>query len=326
MPRAAARHRDRRAVPRRRARGRPTGAAITVAGQLAERAAPGEILLGDRVRSAVGAEAGVDPASGRLIELRAEQPALPRPAATPFVGRTSELEELQAQLARVREEHACRLVTIAGEPGIGKSRLAREFLVSVGDDTTVLVGRCLAYGEGTTYRALAELVRRLGGEPRARVQELLAGDEQAIRGVLSAIGESDEPAHPEESSWALRRLLERVARDGPLVVALEDIHWADSVLLDLIDHLAALSSGSPILLVCLTRPELLERRPRGRRPSRTAPSSRSRLCRARTPASSPRGSARASWRRASHSAPRATRCSSSSSSRSTRARTRASCP
>ncbi len=125
----------------------------------------------------------------------------------------------------------------------------------------MLAGRCVAYGEGTTYRALAEIVRGLGDDPQERVEELLDGDEQSVRGILGAIGLSDEPAQVEEIAWALRRLLEQLARDRPLVVAVEDIHWAEPALLDLLDHVVALSSGAPILLVCLTRPELLEERP-----------------------------------------------------------------
>ncbi len=244
-------------------RGAPvaTGAAITAAGRLAEHAAEGEILLGEDVRRAVGADASIDPSSGRLLALHIEQPALLRAPATPFVGRERELAALRAALDEVRQAGACRLVTVAGPPGIGKSRLAGEFVAAVGEDVTVLAGRCLAYGEGTTYRAIADIVHGLGGEPRERVEELLAGDEQAMRGILSAIGLSGEPAQPEETAWALRRLLERLARDRPLVVAVEDIHWAEPALLDLLDHVVALSSHSPILLVCLTRPELLDELP-----------------------------------------------------------------
>ena len=237
-----------------------TGAPITVAGRLAQGAAPGEIVLGEDIRAAVTPEARIDP-SGRLLELRVDRPALLRSPATPFVGRERELERLRSALADARDGRACRLVTVAGSPGIGKSRLAGEFIATIGDAATVLTGRCLAYGEGTTYRALADIVRALGGDPRARIEELLGDDEQAIRGILGAIGLSDEPAQAEEIAWALRRLLERLAHDRPLVVALEDIHWAEPVLLDLLDHLVALSSGAPILLVCLTRPELLETRP-----------------------------------------------------------------
>ena len=158
----------------------------------------------------------------------------------------------------------------------------------------MLAGRCLAYGEGTAYRALADIVRGLGGDPRARVEELLAGDEQAMRGILGAIGLSDEPAQAEETAWALRRLLERLARERPLVVAVEDIHWAQPALLDLLDHVVALSSGAPILLVCLTRPELLETRPAWAAPQPNRCVSCSTRSATRRRASSPSASERAS--------------------------------
>ena len=239
-----------------------TGAPITAAGRLADRAAAGEILLGNAIRQVVAAEVTTDAAGERLLELQAEQPALLRPATTPFVGRTRELAELRAAFDEARATRTCRLVTIAAPPGIGKSRLAREFIAGLGDAAAVLVGRCLAYGEGTTYRALADIVRGLGGEdPQRRVEQLLDGDEQAVRAILGAIGLSDEAAQAEETAWALRRLLERLARERPVVVAIEDIHWAEPPLLELLDHVATLSGGAPILLVCLTRPELLETRP-----------------------------------------------------------------
>ncbi len=237
-----------------------TGSAITTAARLAGDAAAGEIRLGGDVRLAVGAGATTDP-DGRLLALRDDEPAMLPSPATPFLGRERELAALHAAYAQACEERTCRLVTIAAAAGIGKSRLAGEFLAAVGEDATVLAGRCLSYGEGTTYRALADILRGLDGDPRRRVEALLAGDEQAIRGLLAAVGLSDEPAQPEEIALALRRLLERLARDRPVVVAVEDIHWAQPPLLDLLDHLVALSSGVPILLLCLTRPELLESRP-----------------------------------------------------------------
>ena len=238
-----------------------TGATISAAGRLAERAAGGEILLGEQIRPIVSSDAIVDAQTGRLQSLEIERPALLRVATTPFVGRASELAALHAALTRAVTQRTCQLVTVVGPPGIGKSRLTAEFLGGLDGDVTVLAGRCLAYGEGTTYRALAEIVRGLGGDPRERVEQLLAGDGQAVRGILSAIGLSGEAAQPEETSWALRRLLERLARSAPLVVAVEDIHWAEPALLELLDHVASLSTGVPILLLCLARPELMESHP-----------------------------------------------------------------
>jgi tetratricopeptide (TPR) repeat protein len=237
-----------------------TGSTITAAGHLADRAVQGEILLGNEIRGVVASAAHVDP-SGRLLELHAETPGVLREAATPFVGRTRELDELQRAFQVACDESACRLVTVAGPAGIGKSRLAGEFLASIPADTHVLVGRCLAYGEGTTYRALADIVRGLGDDPRQLVTELLENDEQAIRGLLGAIGLIPEWAQAEETAWATRRLLERLARDRPVLMCIEDLHWAEPALLGVVDHVAALSIGAPILILCLTRPELLHSHP-----------------------------------------------------------------
>jgi DNA-binding SARP family transcriptional activator len=249
------------------------GDAFNVASRLEGIAAEGEILLGENiyalVRDAVRVER-LEPLAlrgrtakvqaWRLLDLLDDQIWL-RQSGSPFVGRERELEELRAAFARVRGGQGCHAVTVVGPAGIGKSRLARELVAEVGEDTTVVVGRCPAYGEGVTYRPLAEIVGQLGGsDPRQRVNELLEGDEPIARLVLGAIGLSDGAAQPEETFWAVRRLLERVALSGPLVVIVDDVHWAEPTLLDLLEYLVAFSSGHAILLLCLARPEFLEAR------------------------------------------------------------------
>ncbi|MDX6720765.1 MAG: hypothetical protein QOJ63_3019, partial [Solirubrobacteraceae bacterium] len=238
-----------------------TGAAITAAGRLAQRASEGEVLLGEGIQEAVAAEVRVESASGRLLELRSVQPGLLRVSRTPLIGRTRELGELHAILARTAAARACHMVTVLGAAGLGKSRLAAELLAAVGHETTVLVGRCRSHAEGVTYLVLADLVAQLGGDPRRQIAALLADDEHAARRVLGALGLSDEPAKAQEAAWAVRTLLERLARDRPLVVAIEDIHWAEPLLLDLLEYVVAFARDSPILLLCLARPELLEARP-----------------------------------------------------------------
>src|SRR5262249_47276886 len=158
-----------------------------------------------------------------------------------------------------------RLCTIAGPAGIGKSRLAEEFLHELGDVATVAVGRCLSYGEAITYHALAEIVQELvGDDPRGRIAEVLGADDDAPppprRGEATR-GLSQEIPPAEEPFWAIRRLPEPVAAERPLVPVLDDLHWGEPLLLDLLEYLAGFSSGAPILVLCLARGELFEARP-----------------------------------------------------------------
>jgi DNA-binding SARP family transcriptional activator len=253
------------------------GDAMNVAAGLGEAAADGEILLGERAYRLVTAEVLAEPLeplavrgrqakvdAWRLLGLKAGDPVPLGSSATPFVARARELGQLRAELARAGAERSCRLVTVVGQPGIGKSRLARELVTEVGEDATVVVGRCLSYGDGIAYRPLAEMISQLAGaDPEQWIGELLAGDERVdliVRRVRGAIGLSGESAQAGETFWAVRRLFEAVARERPLVMVVEDAHWADPTLLDLLEYVVAFSSGSPILLVCLARQELLERR------------------------------------------------------------------
>ena len=136
-------------------------------------------------------------------------------------------------------ESRCRLVTIAGEAGIGKTRLARELVVRVGDTATVLVGRCASYGEGATWLPLAEMLEQAG---------------EGIDGILAGAGS------PGEVFLGTRRVFERLAGERPVVLVFDDVHWAEPTLLDLVEYLAARAEG-PILCLCLARSELLDARP-----------------------------------------------------------------
>ena len=241
------------------------GGAFGAAARLERAAAAGELLLGDAleqlVRGAVRAER-TEPEGWRLLALDAGGQAIARSAGTPFVGRAPELAALRAAFDRAREARGCVVATVVGPAGMGKSRLAHEFAAGLGEAATVLTGRCPSYGDGVTYRPLAEIVGRLGGsEPRERIGALLGGDAATTQLVLAAVGLADGAVQAEEAAWAVRRLLEAVARERPVVVVMEDIHWAEPTLLDLLDHLAAFSRGAAMLLLCLARPDLLETRP-----------------------------------------------------------------
>ena len=150
--------------------------------------------------------------------------------------------------------------TIVGLPGIGKSRLARE-LIGAAEGAHVLVGRCLPYGEGITYAPLADMVRQVAGnDPEARLAEIVAGDGHAAAipaRIMSAIGASDYPASADEIAWAFRRVFEELARERPLILAVDDIHWAEPALLDLLEHIEDFWNGGALLLLCLARPEHL---------------------------------------------------------------------
>ena len=253
-----------------------TGDAVNVAARLEQTAAPGEIVIGGityaLVRDAVRAEPlaplelkgkAEHVEAFRLLEVFAGAPAFTRRLDAPFVGRKEELAALIAGLDEAERERSCRLVTIVGAPGIGKSRLVRELLSATKSRTRAVIGRCLSYGEGITYWPLAEIVRQVGGEdPRAVVSELVGGDDGELVGerVAGAVGLTESASRTEEIFWAVRRLFESLARDGPLVVVVDDVHWAEPTLLDLLEYVAAFARA-PILLLCAARPDLFDERP-----------------------------------------------------------------
>jgi DNA-binding SARP family transcriptional activator len=241
---------------------RATGEVFAVAAALERSAAAGEILLGDGVHELVRHAVDVEPASGawRLLALSDDGD---RSHASPFVDRRRELDGLRAAFARTCDERACRAVTVLAPAGMGKSRLTREFIAEVEPHATVVVGRCATYGEGLAYRPLVEIVTRLAGpDPRAHLHGLLDADHPAAAQILlGAIGLADGPVQAEETFWAVRRLLERTAETKPLVVVIEDVHWAQPPLLDLLEYLPAFVTGHPVLVVCLARPDIAEIRP-----------------------------------------------------------------
>ena len=169
----------------------------------------------------------------------------------PLVGREEELSRLRAALAAAREAGRCRILTIVGEPGIGKTRLARELALREGSGTTVLVARCGPHGDGATFLPL------LGALRRAEPEHALAGEPDAdlVLARLGALAEGGQTAPLGESYWAVRRLLEALAGTRPVLLVLDDVHWAEPALVDLIDYLAD-RVDAPVLVLCLARPEL----------------------------------------------------------------------
>ena len=243
-----------------------TGDAVNVAARLEQAAGAGEVLLGPEtaalVRDAVETEELVLELKGkseplvahRLISLQAQAPAFARRFDAPLVGRERELRRLQEAFGQAVADRSCQLFTVLGSAGVGKSRLTAEFIGSV-DGARVVRGRCLPYGEGITYWPVIEVLKQL---PPARELDL---DPAALGAIEGLLGDEPSVSATEEIPWALRKLFESAAASAPLVVVFDDIHWAEPAFLDLIEHVADLSRAAPILLLCLARPELLDRQP-----------------------------------------------------------------
>ena len=264
-----------------------TGPAVTVAMHLQQSALPGETLLGDAARAVLHEAAVLEPVEQietgpplgpirafRLLGVGEHAGVRPQSSA-PFVGRLEELAALRLVFDAARAERRSRVVTVLGEAGVGKTRLISEFASSLGAEATVLVGRCVSYGEGATYLPLAEIVRQVAPErPQATIAALLEGDENAAliaerMAELAGLGEG--AAQTGELFWAVRRFLESLARSRPVVAVLEDVHWAEPTLLDLVEYLGAWSSEAPVLVLCIARPELLDKRPGWRTTTDTIP-------------------------------------------------------
>ena len=261
------------------------GDAVNTAARLEQAAGPDEILLGAStyvlVRNAVVAErASPVAAKGkaepvvawRLLTVTPLASGRARNLDSPIVGRVHERAVLETSYGRAVTDQFCHVVTLVGAPGIGKSRLVTDFTDSVGSEATVLTGRCLSYGEGVTFWPVAEIVAQAAGVAvddslevaRTKLRSALAGDRHAdvvAARVSELIALAPATAGTEESFWALRTFLEVLARRRPLVVVVDDLHWADPTLLDLLEHVMIGSRHAPILLVCATRPELFEVRP-----------------------------------------------------------------
>ena len=259
-----------------------TGDPVNVAARLEQGAEPGEILVGERtVAAARGAFEFTDPrtieAKGKLggVEARSlvRAVSLTRPRGVrglrrAFVGRDRELETLVRIYDEVEGTKQPQLVTVLGDAGVGKSTLLREFAELLGDRSPTTLrrtGRCLSYGQGITYWPLAEILKQHLG--------ILEDDPQSV--VLDRLGSRDilgtalgidvaHGLHPLaardrfQDAWVA--FLEQIAADRPLVIEIEDLHWAEDQLLELLERLVRDTAG-PMLLVATARPELVEKRP-----------------------------------------------------------------
>jgi class 3 adenylate cyclase/tetratricopeptide (TPR) repeat protein len=261
-----------------------TGDAVNTAARLEQAAPANEVLIGELtfklVRGLVDVEA-VEPlelkgkaervAAYRLLDVGAATE--PDREESPLVGRDSELAILEQSLADAYVTQRCRLVTVVGEAGVGKSRLIHEFLEEHASDAVTLHGRCLSYGDAITFWPIVEAVRIAAGiadedspeVAQKRILDLVDPDdkerEQVAERVAAAIGLTDAQVPVSELFWGIRRLFEALAEDQPLIVLFDDIHDAAPTFLELIEHLLDASRRVPIVLVCSARHELLEEHP-----------------------------------------------------------------
>jgi class 3 adenylate cyclase len=260
-----------------------TGDAVNVAARLEQAAAPGEILLGESTHRLVKDAVEVTPVepldlkgkaepvrASRLDVVLEDTAGHARHLNSAMVGRHKELEMLDRALDRVVTERTSHLFTLLGPAGVGKSRLVWEF-VGPGTEATVLRGRCLSYGEGITYFPLVEIVQEAAGvgrtddlaTARSKLATLAEGaeDRDRIVALVAGLLSWGEPVAAEDGQWGVRKLLEHLAHERPLVCVFDDIHWAEPNFLELIELLADWTRDAPLLLLCVARPELLELRP-----------------------------------------------------------------
>jgi class 3 adenylate cyclase/tetratricopeptide (TPR) repeat protein len=254
-----------------------TGEAVNVAARLQQSAEPGAIALGPVARRLTLGSIDVEDAGSveirpgeqtwswrvlRVLDMRR------RPRAR-FVGREHELELLRNSYDRTARDRRATLITVFGDPGVGKSRLVEEFTAGV-ERATVLTGRALPYGEGVAFWPIASMVKASAGitddDPAAEAFEKLrvSCESEAVADLLGValgvLGAAVEGAGPTETSWAALRWAEQLAGAQPLVLVFEDVQWADERMLDVVDHLARSLRDVPVLIVCVARFELLEER------------------------------------------------------------------
>jgi class 3 adenylate cyclase len=263
-----------------------TGEAVNAAARLQGAAAENEVLIGERTARSCR-EARLEPRGE--IEVK----GFPGPLSvwhavaigeagyrreTPFIGRQDDVDLLKLVYRRAVRERLPELVTITGDAGIGKTRLASELIASLRESSPapeVLLGRNPPYGRGIAFWALGEILRSVAGasadDPVAEVRTALArrlgavgaGDAEELAAALStALGGDERDGDVEdELKRAWRRMVALLAEERPLVIGIDDAHWADDGLLDLIEEAAFSVEGAPLVMLCTSRPELLERRP-----------------------------------------------------------------
>ncbi len=262
-----------------------SGDAINVAARLEAAADPGMVFIGEPTYKLVRDAVKVEPVPALTLKGKAEpMPAFrlleviphvlgsSRRLDSPLVGREEELQQLVQIFEQSIAEKSCRLATIYGNAGTGKSRLMAEFCGGAQEKAKLVRGRCLPYGEGITFWPVAEAVKELCGiteeetpdQAMAKISALMPEGEESrlvTDRIAAAIGITETGGDTQETFWAVRKLLEHVGAEGPLLVVFDDIHWAEPTMLDLIEYVSSFSQGVSMMLLCLARRDLLDTRP-----------------------------------------------------------------
>ena len=262
-----------------------TGDTVNVAARLEQAADPGDVLIGEATQRLVRDAVDVKPldplelkgkaervAAFRLLNVTPGAAAFARRLDSPLVGRDEELGRLRRIFDEAVTGRACRLATVIADAGLGKTRLVSELLDRETGRARILWARCLPYGEGITFWPVAEMVKAEAGigetdppeDARSKVRDLVAAAEdgaEVAERVSAAIGLGEGGGDIQQTFWAIRRLLEILAQETPLIVVVEDIHWAEPGLIDLLQYLARFSAGHPMFVLCTSRPEIRDLRP-----------------------------------------------------------------
>jgi tetratricopeptide (TPR) repeat protein len=259
-----------------------TGDTVNTAARLEQAAGANEVLIGDLTLRLVRDAVTVEPVDAlelkgkaervpafRLVDVHAGVEGLARRHDMPIVGREAELALLNGTFEEGIARREPRMATVVGDAGVGKTRLIREFVGNLRPPTVVVRGRCLPYGDGITFWPVAEalldsaaIVTEDPREVGVAKLEALTGDREVARRLASLLGFSQDRYGIDELFWAIRRWLELLVETrGPVVFVIDDIHWAETTLLELIRHVLDVTVDHPILLLCSARHELIDRLP-----------------------------------------------------------------
>lgn len=258
------------------------GDTVNVAARLQQVAGTGEILIGQRTRDLVRHATTLEPVprlllkgkelpvpAWRLLGVTPDPHGQSRRLDTPTVGRDLELAMLQTAYQRAIAERSCHLVVVLGDAGVGKTRLVSEFESQVSAEATVLKGRCPQYGENIDYWPFLQVIRQAAGiradDPAEtalpRLSSLVQGDSAIAGRLAQMLGLYEGTGSPETAAWALGRLVEMLAAFQPIVLVIDDLHWARPKLLDMLEQVAQRTYNAPLLLVCMARSEFRHKRP-----------------------------------------------------------------